>query len=164
MRDLLCMKNDSRSAAAGKSQQRGGHCGKRREILLIKTRFRERLNRRSGPLMGCSATSLVRTAPRLTRLGARRIRHDARSSRESNGRRKKRPDDCNTNRNPAKHHLINNTPFVPRLAGKLTSQKAKFWRALFCNPAGLLNVVSRDLPCAIFLENWRNGLDNLFPT
>jgi hypothetical protein len=117
MRDWLCMKNNSRFAAAGKGQQRGGRCGKRRETLLIKTRFRERLSRWSGPLMGCSATSLVRTAPRLTRLWARRIRHDAWSCRQSNGRRKKRRDDYKTNRDPAEHSLIDSMPIAPRPAG-----------------------------------------------
>jgi hypothetical protein len=62
MRDGLCMRNEFRFARDGKGQQRGGCCGQCREILLIKTRFRERLNRRSSPLMGCCATSLIRTA------------------------------------------------------------------------------------------------------
>ena len=117
MRGWLCMKNNSRFAAARKSQQRDGHCGKRREIVLIKSRFREWLNRWSGSLMRRSATSLVRTAPRLTRLWARRIRHDARCGRQSNARRKKRPDDCKTNRDPAQHRLIDSTPVASRLAG-----------------------------------------------
>src|SRR4029077_19004322 len=112
------MKNNSRFAAAGKGQQRGGRCGKRCEILLIKTRFRERLDRWSSSLMGCFATSLVRTAPRLARLRARRIRHDAWSGRQSNGRRKKRPDNCKTNRDPAKHHLNSSTHADQRLAGR----------------------------------------------
>jgi hypothetical protein len=117
MRDWLCMKNNSRFAAPGKSQQRGGRCGKRREILLIKTRFRERLNRWSSPLLRCCATSLVRTASRLTRLRARRIRHDARSGRQSNGRRKKRHDDDKTNRDSAEHHLIDSMPIALRPSG-----------------------------------------------
>jgi hypothetical protein len=117
MRDWLCMKNYSRFAAAGKGQQRGGRCGQRREILLIKTRFRERLNRRASPLVGCCATSLVSTASRLTRLWARRIRHDARSGRQSNGRRKQRRDDSKTNRNPSEHRLIDSTPIASRPAG-----------------------------------------------
>jgi len=117
MRDWLCMKNNSRFAAAGKGQQRGGRCGKRCEILLIKTRFRERLNRRSSTLMGCFATGNVRTAPRLTRLRARRIRHDARSGRQSNARRKKRRDDYKTNRDFAEHHLIDSMPIALRPFG-----------------------------------------------
>ncbi len=118
MRDGLCMRNEFRFARDGKGQQRGGCCGQCREILLIKTRFRERLNRRSSPLMGCCATSLIRAASRLTRLWAGRICHNTRSRRQSNARRKKRRDDCKTNRDPAEHHLIDSTHVAHRPAGK----------------------------------------------
>ena len=117
MRGRLCTRNNFRFATDGKSQQRGGRCGKRREILLIKTGFREGLNRWSSPLMGCCATSFVRTAPWLTCLQAWRIRHDAWRGWQANGCRKKRRDDCNTNRNPAAHHLIDSTQAAQRPAG-----------------------------------------------
>jgi hypothetical protein len=70
--------------------------------------------------MGCCTTSLVRTASRLTRLRARRIRDDARSRWQSNGRRKKRRADYKTNRDPAEHLLIDSMPIAPRPAGSVT--------------------------------------------
>jgi hypothetical protein len=117
MRDRLCRRDNFRFAADRKGQQRSRSYGKRGEIWLIKTRFRERLNRWSSSLVGCCATSLVRTAAWLTRLRARRIRHDAWSCRQSNGRRKKRRDDYKTNRDPAEHPLIDSMPIAPRPAG-----------------------------------------------
>jgi hypothetical protein len=118
MRGGLCLKSYARFAYDGKSQKRRSRYRQCREILLIKNRFRERLNRQSSPLVGCCATSLVRTASRLTRLRAWRIGHDARSCRQSNGRGKKRRDDCKRNHDPAEHHLIDSTPGARRRVGK----------------------------------------------
>jgi hypothetical protein len=118
MRGGLCLKSYARFAYDGKSQRRRSRYGQCREILLIKNRFREGLNWWSSPLIGCCATSLVRTASRLTRLRAWRIGHDARSCWQSNGRGKKRRDDCKRNHDPAEHHLIDSTPGARRRVGK----------------------------------------------
>ena len=132
MRGEICAAKNRRCFWELTRQRDGYGRSNGRDVLLIRTRFAQRLNRWPRPFVRCRTTSFVCATAGLARLLAGRIRHKTRRrSRQANCRRQKRQPYRKGNRDLAEHHPFYSTSQTFCRSGGEAQRAELLWANFF---------------------------------